>query len=62
MALFRKFLGRERRAARMAELVPQDFTAADLFSGKNNLTPYCEAIEQIRTIEERAATLLDPIA
>ncbi|MCX6360031.1 MAG: hypothetical protein NT029_09500 [Armatimonadetes bacterium] len=42
----------------MGHMIPQDFSAADLFSSKHELEPYCRAIEQIAELEERALPLM----
>ena len=42
----------------MAQMIPQDFSAFDVFSSKENLKPYCELILQIHDLEEKVARLI----
>jgi hypothetical protein len=42
----------------MKSQIPQDFTAAHIFSDKALLEPYCVSISQICKLEEKALTLL----
>lgn len=42
----------------MGHMIPQDFSAAHLFSSKRTLEPYCRAIEQIADLEEQALPLM----
>ncbi len=42
-------------ASDMGRLIPQDFSAADMFSSKAALEPYCAMIDRIRILEEKAA-------
>lgn len=45
--------------AELGQIIPQDFTAADMFSDKDKLRPYCDVLLQIRDAEEKALPLLD---
>lgn len=38
----------------LAQLIPQDFSAFDLFSDKENLKPYCDILLQIYNLEKEA--------
>lgn len=44
--------------AQLGKIIPQDFSAEDMFSDKENLKPYCDVLMQIYDIEERVLTLL----
>ncbi len=44
---------------RLGEIIPQDFSAFDLFNDKNSLKPYCNVLQEICGLEEQAAQLLD---
>lgn len=51
----------EKIAALCAELgriIPQDFSAGDMFSDKANLKPYCDVLLDIATLEEQAIAFL----
>lgn len=51
----------DRIAALCAELgriIPQDFSAGDMFGDKEKLRPYCDVLLQIRDAEERVLPLL----
>ena len=40
------------------QIIPQDFSASDMFSDKNKLRPFCDALLQICDLEEKALVLL----
>lgn len=44
--------------AKLGQIIPQDFSATDMFSDKDNLKPYCDVLLQIRDLEERVLPLL----
>ncbi len=44
--------------AELGRLIPQDFSAADMFSDKERLRPYCDVLLQICDLEERVLPLL----
>ena len=44
---------------KLGELIPQDFSAFDMFGDKANLKPYCDTLLEICSLEERAADLID---
>ena len=50
-----------RLCAKLGEIIPQDFSAGDLFNDKNNLKPYCDTLMQIYALEEQAVGLLDKV-
>jgi len=43
---------------RLGEIIPQDFSAGDMFTDKSKLKPYCDVLLQIANLEERALALL----
>jgi len=43
----------------LAQLIPQDFSAFDLFSDKENLKPYCDILLQISDLEKQAVELIE---
>ena len=45
--------------AKLGQIVPQDFSASDMFSDKDKLRPYCDVLLRICDLEEKALTLLD---
>ena len=45
--------------AKLGEIIPQDFSAGDMFNDKEKLRPYCDTLLEIRSLEERAAKLID---
>lgn len=44
--------------AKLGQIIPQDFTAEDMFSDKENLRPYCDVLLQIRDLEEEAVQMI----
>jgi len=44
--------------AKLGRIIPQDFTAEDMFSDKENLKPYCDVLLQICDLEEEAVQLI----
>lgn len=46
-------------SAKLGEIIPQDFSASEMFGDKDNLRPYCDVLLQIRDLEEEALALLD---
>ena len=44
--------------AKLGQIIPQDFSAGDLFSDKEKLRPYCDTLLQICDLEERILPLL----
>lgn len=45
--------------AELGRIIPQDFSAGDMFSDKEKLKPYCDVLLRIRDLEEKALPLLD---
>ena len=46
-------------SARLGQIIPQDFSAGEMFSDKERLRPYCEVLLQICDLEEQVLPLLD---
>ncbi len=44
--------------AELGQIIPQDFSADDMFSDKEKLRPYCDVLLQIRDLEEQVLPLL----
>ena len=44
--------------AKLGQIIPQDFSAGDMFSDKDKLRPYCDVLLQICDLEEEAAQLI----
>ena len=44
--------------AKLLQIIPQDFTAADMFSDKKNLKPFCDVLMQIAEMEEKALEMI----
>ena len=44
---------------RLAQQIPQDFSASDLFNDKENLKPYCDVLLQICDLEKQAVELIN---
>jgi AraC-like DNA-binding protein len=44
--------------AKLGEIIPQDFSAGDMFSDKSKLKPYCDTLLEIELLEEQALKLL----
>lgn len=44
--------------AKLGQIIPQDFSAGDMFSDKEKLKPYCDVLLQIHDLEEKALPLL----
>ena len=42
----------------LSQLIPQDFSAGELFSDKSRLKPYCDIILKISDLEEQVITLI----
>ena len=47
--------------AKLGQIIPQDFSAADMFSDKDKLGPYCDVLLQMCDLEERAADLFEKL-
>lgn len=48
--------------AKLGQIIPQDFSAADMFSDKDRLRPYSSVLLEIRDLEESVLSLLaDPV-
>jgi hypothetical protein len=45
--------------AKLGRIIPQDFSASDMFGDKEKLKPYCDVLLQIADLEERVLPLLD---
>lgn len=43
--------------AKLGQIIPQDFSAGDMFGDKANLTPYCDVLLQICELEEKSLKL-----
>ncbi len=43
---------------KLGQIIPQDFSASDMFSDKEKLRPYCEVLMQIYDLEEKALLLM----
>lgn len=46
-------------SAKLGQIIPQDFTAGEMFSDKDQLRPYCDVLLQICDFEEKALPLLN---
>ncbi len=46
-------------AGELANIIPQDFSAFDMFSDKRKLRPYCDVLLKICAVEERVLALLE---
>lgn len=44
--------------AKLGQIIPQDFSATDMFADKENLRPYCDVLLQICELEEKVLPLL----
>jgi hypothetical protein len=44
--------------SRLGQIIPQDFSATDMFSDKDKLRPYCDVLLQICDLEEQAVRLI----
>ena len=44
--------------SQLAVMIPQDFSAGDLFGDKEKLKPYCDVLYKISALEERAAKMI----
>ena len=42
----------------LGKIIPQDFSAGDMFSNKENLKPYCDILLKIHDIEKKAVNLI----
>lgn len=42
----------------LSQLIPQDFSAGDLFSDKSKLKPYCDTLLKISDLEEKVISLI----
>ena len=47
-----------RLCAKLGQIIPQDFSAGDMFSNKSKLKPYCDVLLQICGLEEKVLKLL----
>lgn len=45
-------------ARQMGELIPQDFSAGDLFSDKEKLKPYCDILREISRLEQKVLKII----
>ena len=43
----------------LAQQIPQDFSASDMFNDKENLKPYCDVLLQICNLEKQAVELMN---
>ena len=43
----------------LARIIPQDFSAFDIFGDKEKLNPYCDVLLKICDMEEKFLDLLD---
>lgn len=48
-----------RLTARLGLIIPQDFSAGEMFSDKAKLKPYCDVLLEICALEEKAAGLIE---
>lgn len=48
-----------RLCAELGQIIPQDFSAGDMFSDKIKLKPYCDILLQICDLEEKVLKLLE---
>ena len=46
-------------SAKLMQIIPQDFSASEMFSDKDKLRPFCDLLRQICDLEEGALPLLD---
>jgi hypothetical protein len=46
-------------SAKLGQIIPQDFSAGNMFDDKDKLRPYCDVLLQICDLEEKALALLD---
>jgi AraC-like DNA-binding protein len=46
-------------SAKLMQIIPQDFSASDMFNDKDKLRPFCDVLLQICDLEEKALTLID---
>lgn len=46
-------------SAKLVQIIPQDFSASDVFGDKDKLKPFCDVLLQICDLEEQALALLD---
>lgn len=44
---------------KLGQIIPQDFSAGDMFSDKSKLKPYCDALLEISALEEKAADIIN---
>ena len=44
--------------AKLGQIIPQDFSATDMFGDKDKLRPYCDVLLQICDLEEKALQLI----
>ena len=44
--------------AKLGEIIPQDFSAGDMFGDKEKLKPYCDTLHEICALEEEAVKLM----
>lgn len=43
----------------LAKIIPQDFSAAELFSDKEKLKPFCDVLSKIYDLEKQAAISIE---
>ena len=53
--IYRKVAG---LCEKLGRIIPQDFSAGDMFSDKTKLKPYCDVLLEIRDLEREAASLM----
>ena len=46
------------RCEELARIIPQDFSAGDMFADKEKLRPYCDTLLAIRSLEEKALSVI----
>jgi hypothetical protein len=44
--------------AELGKIIPQDFSAGDMFGDKKNLKPYCDILLKISSLEEQTANII----
>lgn len=44
---------------KLGKIIPQDFSAGDMFCDKSKLKPYCDALLEISALEEKAADIIN---
>ena len=46
-------------SVRLGQIIPQDFSAGDMFSDKSKLKPYCDALLEMSALEEQVVALIN---